>query len=152
MPRRPADTRTLDLFSWEPPEIVPAYDEGRLKSASLRARIARGVAATLKDCEMSREAVADAMGDWLGEDVSKNMLDAYASESRDEHTIPFLRVLALVQVTGDVRLLTLGAETSGHAVIEERYLGAVYEAMWTAEEERARDKRLASRRRWRGRP
>lgn len=150
MSRRTPDTETLDLLSWEPPSVVRAYSPDRVKSASLRAKIARGVAETLKNYGKPRAEVASAMAAYLGEDVSENMLNAYASEAREEHTIPYLRLLALVQVTGDVRLLSLGGEISGHAVIEERFLGAVREAMWTEQEERAREERLAARRSWRG--
>jgi hypothetical protein len=76
---------------------------------------------------MPRDQLAVKMSEWLGEDVTKNMLDAYASEAREEHTIPFLRVLALLHVTSDVRLLQLGAEMFGHShsVIEDKYLGWV---------------------------
>ena len=71
---------------------------------------------------MPREQIAAKMSEWLGKDVSKHMLDAYASEAREEQTIPFLRVLALLHVTGDVRLLQLGAELFDHSVIDDKYL------------------------------
>lgn len=122
MPRRARDTETLDLLAWEPPQLVQRYEEQRVRTASLRAKIARGVGETLREQRESREEVARQMGEWLGEDVSKNMLDAYASEAREDHTIPYLRLLALVHVTGDARLLQLGAELFDRAVIESRYL------------------------------
>jgi hypothetical protein len=102
---------------------VERYEEERVRAASLRSRIAKAVAETLKAADgFSREEIAAAMSDWLGEDISKHMLDAYASEAREEHTIPFLRVLALLHVTGDMRLLQLAAEMFGHSVIDDRYL------------------------------
>jgi len=118
-----SDKATLDLLEdWTPPEIIRRFDESRIRTASLRARIARAVAETLHECDIKREEIAVAMSKWLGEDVTKNMLDAYASEAREEHTIPYLRLLGLIQVTGDVRLLQIGAEMFGHVVADNRYL------------------------------
>lgn len=119
MARRGGDDRTLDLLAWEPPE-PPRYAEERVRTATLRDRISRAVSETLKDCEQGRAEIAAAMGAWLGEEVSENMLNAYASQGREDHTIPYLRLLALVQVTGDTRLLQLGAELFGTTVIENR--------------------------------
>ena len=126
MARRRGDTRTPDLLSWEPPvaeeDLVVRYDEPKVRAASLRDRIARAVAETLRDYQDSRESIAQAMSEWLGEDVSKPMLDAYASQAREGHTISYLRLLALIHVTGDTRLLQLGAELFQCAVIDDRYL------------------------------
>ncbi len=123
MTRDRADTRTLNLLEWEPPHIeVARFEERVVRAASLRARIARAVSQALKDDGRSRDDIAFVMSDWLGEDVTKNMLDAYASEAREDHTIPYLRLLALIEVTGDVRLLQLGAEMFGHLVVDNKYL------------------------------
>ena len=116
------DGKTLDLFGWESPRLVARFEEKSISTASLRARIARAVAATLKDTPETREIVAHRMTQWLGEKVTKHMLDAYASEAREEHTIPYLKLLALIHVTNDARLLQLGAEISGHSVIDNRWL------------------------------
>ncbi len=127
MAKARGDNDTLDLLSWEPAAVVERYEEGRVRASSLRSRIAKGIAQTLRDCDMPREQIAAAMSDWLGpgEEVSKNMLDAYASEAREEQTISYLRLLALVHVTGDVRLLQLGAEMFAHSVIDEKYVAWV---------------------------
>ena len=116
------DTNTGDLLSWEPPAVVARFDETRIRTASLRAKVARAVSETLKDCELGRDEIAERMSEWLNEDVSKNMLDAYASEAREDHTITFHRLLALVHVTGDVRPLQVGADLFDHSVIDNRYL------------------------------
>ena len=132
------DDRTLDLLNWEPPEVVRRFDEERVRTSTLRAKIARAVSETLRDCDRSRESIAAGMSDWLGEDVTKNMLDAYASEAREEHTIPYLRLLALVHVTGDVRLLQVGAEMFGHVVAEDRYVGWIRVGMEADRRDQAR--------------
>ncbi|MBF0247005.1 MAG: DNA transposition protein [Alphaproteobacteria bacterium] len=114
---------TLDILEdWTPPEVVKRYQEERVRTSTLRAKIARAVAETLHDSENSRDDIATAMSEWLGEDVTKNMLNNYASEAQEDHTIPYLRLLALVQVTGDVRLLQVGAEMFGHVVADAKYL------------------------------
>ena len=122
MAKARGDRKTLGLFDWEPPDIVRRFDPERVRTATLRARIAKAVSEALKDSDIKRKDIAGAMSAWLGEDVTKNMLDAYASEARGEHTIPYLRLLALVHVTGDLRLLQLGAEMFGAAVVDEKFL------------------------------
>lgn len=116
------DDRTGDLLSWEPPEVVKRYDEQRIKTATMRARIAHAVSETLSESKLSREVIASRMSEFLGEDVSKNMLDAYASEAREDHTISYVRLLALIHVTEDVRPLQVGAEMFGHLVVDDKYM------------------------------
>lgn len=123
MAKTRGDNGTLDwLEDWTPPAIVKRYEEERVRTSSLRARIARAVAETLHDCEISRDDIAASMSEWLDEDVSKNMLNNYASEAQSDHTIPYLRLLALTHVTGDIRLLQIGAEMFGHVVADEKYM------------------------------
>ena len=122
MVRVKGDTTTPDLLAWEPPRMVERFDEARVRSPSLRSRIARAVGETLKSCEIPRDEIAAAMSAWMGEDISLNMLNAYASEAREDQTISYLRLLALVHVTGDTRLLQLGADMFSHSIIADRYL------------------------------
>lgn len=119
MPRHPAQP---DLLDWQPPETVVAFEPSHVRAASLAASIARAVAATLRDCRLPRDDVAASMSAYLGERVSKHMLDAYASEARQDHPIPVTRLIALTHATGDRRLLQLLADPLGWAVIERRYL------------------------------
>lgn len=125
MTRRRDDDRTMDLLSWQPPEVVERYEDRSVWAVSLRARIAKAVGQTLKDCGIPREQIAKHMSEILGEEISVNALNAYASESREESTISLLRLIALVRVTQDVRLLQLAAETVGHAVIDTKYVSWV---------------------------
>ncbi|QPC44602.1 DNA transposition protein [Kaustia mangrovi] len=122
MARDRRDRGTLDLLAWEPPELVHRFDEKRVRSSSMRARIAQAVSETCKESGRTRDEIAEAMSAWLGEDVSRAMLDAYASPAREAHTISYLRLLALVHVTGDIRLLQMGAEIFGQSVVEDRWL------------------------------
>lgn len=118
-PRHPAQP---DLLEWQPPEPVVAFAPEQVRAASVASSIARAVAAALRDCGASRDDVAQRMSAYLGERVSKAMLDAYASEARREHQIPITRLIALMHATHDRRLLQLIAEPLGWAVIERRYL------------------------------
>lgn len=120
MSRRRRDDRTLDLLDWQ--GVVRRYEDHRVRAATLRVKVARAVAETLRDCGTERTEVARLMSEYLGERVSKHMLDGYASEAREEHSISFVRLAALVQVTGDPRPLQVAAELIGHSVIADRFL------------------------------
>lgn len=148
MSRRGACARTLDLLDWQPREAdVRRYDEDRVRASSLRARITHAVAETLRDCEHDRGEIARRMSEWLGEDVSKNMLDAYASEARDDHSISYLRLLALVHVTGDIRPLQTGAEMFDHVVVADGLLDWVEVGRAYEVERQARQMVRSARRR-----
>ncbi|MBX3545554.1 DNA transposition protein [Chelatococcus sp.] len=120
---RPADQ--LDLLGWAPSEPVQAFPPEKVRAASLASSIARAVSLSLKECGRTRDQVADDMGAYLGETVSSHMLNAYASEAREEHIINVVRFIALVHATRDRRLLELIASMFGWTVIERRYLPAI---------------------------
>jgi len=123
------DTRTADLLAWEPPEVVRTFPADHVRAASLRAQISKAVGAALKDSDVPRDDMAQAMSDYLGEVVPKTALDGYASEAREDHTISVVRLMALVHATGDIRLLQMLAEPFGCIVVERRYQHAVNAAM-----------------------
>ncbi|MEM7197052.1 MAG: phage regulatory CII family protein [Pseudomonadota bacterium] len=65
------------------------------------------------------------MSEYLGQDVTINMLNAYASEARTTHNITIERLMALTHVTGDVRILAYMAAKMGCLIIgkdEEPYI------------------------------
>lgn len=113
---------TLDLFSWEPPELVKRFAPEITRGASIRSMVARAVSAAMKDSGKTRTEIAERMSDVLGEEITEHTLNAYASEAKTEHTIPHFRMIALAVVTNDPRLLQIAAEAIGHAVIEAKYL------------------------------
>lgn len=123
------DPHTLDLFDHMPalPPVVARFEERVIGAANLRDRIAQAVSATLRDMVAAdREQIAQRMSDWLGEDVPKSTLDAYSSQARSDNTITYLRLLALVHATGDRRLLQLGADLFGLAVVDQRHVALVH--------------------------
>ncbi|MFT0860603.1 hypothetical protein [Ancylobacter sp. G4_0304] len=150
---RRRDTRTLDLFAdWTPPAVTDRPDERVLCARTLRERIALAVAEVLDGCkEKSREQIAEEMTEYLGgEAVSKAMLDNYASQAKDEHTISYGRLVALCAVTGDHRPLQLALDPLDRVSIETRYVGAIQEAMAREQMERLDRIARAGRRQWRG--
>lgn len=148
-PRR--DNRTLDLLGWQPPEppAVRYREPQAVRAATLTTSFIRAMHLAEEHAQKSREEIAAEMAAYLGDGTTKNVLDQYMSEARD-YTINVVRFLAFIHATRDFRLLTLLAEPFGLAVIEEKYLAAVEEAM-CAEQIEALDKRKAlARRKWRG--
>ena len=112
----------LSLLEWTPPEPTVRFDEVQVRAATIEARVSRAIAAALKDSVSDRQAVAEAMGEFLGQRVTKNMLDAYASVAREDHPITIARFVALLHATRDRRLLELIAEPLGWAVIDRKML------------------------------
>ncbi len=114
-----------DLLDWTPPQPVRRFDDHRVRAATARDRLARAVAAALKDADAAgtaREEIAQRMGEFLGERISVNALNAYASPARDDHTISAVRLMALLHATHDQRLLELLAEPMGWAVVDRKFL------------------------------
>lgn len=124
-PRRRHDRRQLDLLDWQPTNAVAAFQPETVRAASLAATLSKGVSAALKQCGRPRTDVARLMSEYLDEQVSENMLNAYAAEARSEHVINVVRFIALLHVTGDRRLLELIAALFDWAVIERRFLPAI---------------------------
>ncbi len=124
--RRQHPTRDqMSLLDWQPTSPVVAYVVDRVKASTLARTISKAVSETLKSCGRTRAEVAEAMTDYLGETVTENVLNAYASESRDDLIINITRLDALLATTKDRRLLELIAARHGWAVIERRHLPAI---------------------------
>ena len=135
--------RQPDLLDWTPPEPVAAFAPEAVRGATLDARIARAVSVAMTESKLPREEIAARMSAWLGTKVPTNMLNAYASVARDDHPIGLARFLALVQATGDRRLLELLAEMFGWAVIERRHLPLIEMAAIREQEDELRRRRDA---------
>ena len=128
MAPRVASDNQMELLDWQAPSPVRRFDERQVRAAKLKDRLALAIAVALKDADphgLRREDIALRMGDFLGERISVNMLNAYASQAREDHTISVPRLMALVHATGDQRLMELIAEPLGLAVIERRFLQVI---------------------------
>ncbi len=100
-------------FTFEPP--APA--SGAAGLAGLDRVVAATVALILKEDPRSREEIAGAVSALLAEPVTKMMLDAYASEAREDHNISAARLLALVAVTERHDLLDALVRRIGAALL-----------------------------------
>lgn len=150
-PRPPSNQ--LDLLKWQPPAPpVARFQPAEVRAETLRAQICRAMKLAAEDSGKSRDELAADMSAFLEEPVSKPALDAAISQARDDHTINVVRFIAFVMATRDMRLLNLVASQLGMVCIEERYLGAVEEAMLTERIEKDEAARKMARRRWKGAP
>ncbi len=118
---RRRDTQTIDLFSdYEPKPVVDRFPEEKVRAWTPDRRLSRAIAATLDEAAVSREKIAAALSEQIGERVSKGMLDAYASPEKP-HAISALRLAGLAMVTGDVRALNTLLAEAGLIVVEAKY-------------------------------
>ncbi|WP_374653084.1 DNA transposition protein [Dongia sp.] len=151
MARQRNDGKTMDLLNWQPPATAAAFPAEKVRAATLRAKISKAVALSLHECGQDRDKIAAEMTAFLGEDCPKNMLDAYASEGREDHVINLIRFIGLAHATGDAqRLLQTFAEMFDLAVIPARYVAAIEEAIITDKIEELTQRQKLSRGRWKG--
>ncbi len=135
-----------DLLDWTPPAAVQRFDEDRVRAVTVAGKICRAVSQTLKEAKGSRREVAGCMSAFLGEDVSENMLNAYASEGRPDHVINAVRFVGLLHATQDRRLLEMVAEMFGWIVIEKRFLKLIELAVLQEKQAEIRRRADAARR------
>ncbi len=131
----------LGLLEWTPPEPVVRFDADQVRAATIGERISRAVTLALKDHALPREEIAQRMSDYLGTRVSVNVLNAYASQARGDHSISVVRFCALLHATGDRRLLELLAGMNGWAVVEQRQIKMIRLATAQDREAQARRER-----------
>jgi hypothetical protein len=111
-----------DLFrDYAAPTVVERYEPERMRAATITMRVARAVSEALKNDGRPRAAIAGEMSAYLGDTVTEHMLDQYASPSNDKHNIPAHRLLALLVVTGDARLINAVLADTGLVAVAEKY-------------------------------
>lgn len=119
---RRRDSLTADLFrDYKPEPVVERFDADAVQAWSLEGRLSKAVALTMDESGISRADIAAAMSDTLKANVSKAMLEAYASQAREQHSISAVRLAALIEVTGDARALNVLLESSGLIVVPQKY-------------------------------
>lgn len=92
MTRRGKDTLTGDLF--EVPQPAAPIDA----SMDYRREVAALISKVLKEADIDRHDVAASMSRLSGREVSKYMIDAWCSESRDTYNMPFYEAAVLETV------------------------------------------------------
>lgn len=120
--RKPRDEFTLDLFNdWTPPRVSVGFEPDAFPGTRLASRISRAIARVLKDCGKDRRTVAAQMSERLGYKVTKETLEAYASEAKTQNNITVERFIALIHATGKTELLGFLAEGFDMAVVPRKY-------------------------------
>lgn len=136
------DKKTMDMFSdYTPATMVSAtFNADQIRGENFSVKLSHGIAAAMSDCPRSRDEILNDMRSYLGPEsagnVSVNILNAWASETRADQQPNPTRLMALLDSTKDMRLLNLFAEPNGWAVIDKKYLPAIREAMIADEIER----------------
>ncbi len=149
MAKQRSDTQTLSLFDWEPPKVSVNLPEEMTRGGTIDTQIARAISHALAESGLSREETATAMSDYLGQEVTKNMIDAYASQARETHKITLERFIALIEVTKNIGLAGFVAQFFGHIVVPTKY-GELIDLHYTEEKlEELEQKRLMLRTKWR---
>ncbi|MGR9345877.1 hypothetical protein ACU8NW_14835 [Rhizobium leguminosarum] len=119
---RKRDTFTVDLFrDYQPAPVVDRFDHEEVKAYSLAGKLSKAVALTMEESGMTRDELATALSDVTKSPVSKAMLDAYASQAREQHSISAVRLAALITITEDPRALNVLLEDAGFIVIPKKY-------------------------------
>lgn len=112
MPHRTPHPNQLG-FAFDPPVLA----SGPASLAGLERQLSRGVATMLKDDPRSREVIAAEMSVLLDEEISRFMIDAYASPARPEHKVPGSRWMAMIAVTQRFDVLDQALREIGAAVL-----------------------------------
>jgi len=119
---RRRDTSTIDLFrDYQPKSVVARFAPEEVRAANCAARIAKAVSAALKKNGRSRATIAQLMSEYLGETVTDQMLNAYASQANERHNIPTHRLIALAVVTGDIRVINAMLQDTSFIAIDARF-------------------------------
>lgn len=128
------DPHTLDLWrDWTPPEDVSVrFEPDVAKGGTLDVKIARVLSEAMSRSGKPRAQIAKEMSNFLGQSVTENMLDCYASPARRDHKITLERFIALLDVTGCNELLGFVAEFVGFVAVPARYAEVIQ--LWQTEE------------------
>ena len=90
--RRVKDDKTLDIFAVPQPVLsIPGNGNYAVAVSELVSEI-------LKHSDLDRYEIAARMSRLSGDEVSKNMLDAWSSPARTDHNLPLYRASLLEEV------------------------------------------------------
>lgn len=143
------DTSTPDLFrDYEPRPVVERYDPERMRASTVSMRIARAVSEALRSDGRKRDEIAREMSEYLGDTVTEAMLNQYASPSNDRHNIPAHRLIALLVVTGDARLINAALSDTGLIAVATKYEALIRREMAKEQRERLDREIAAADARW----
>lgn len=125
-PRKQVAPGQLEMSFFDVP-ATPRSDAGSLDIAQSVRDTLNDTLATAKADGRDRYDIAASISRLSGRDMSKDMLDRYTAPSSDGHRFPLEALPALIQATGDFRLLELIAHKCGCKVLrgEEAMLAEI---------------------------
>ena len=85
----------------------------------LRRKTAESLALDIKECALSREQIADQLGDIHGRRFTRAQIDAWTAETK-QHQFPTYLLPAWTLVTGSTRLLDLLCAAAGLYLADQR--------------------------------
>jgi len=119
---RKRDAFTIDLFrEYQPAPVVDRFDGELVKAWSLGGRLAKAIAICMEECGLSRDEIAAQMSEITKASISKTLLDAYASQAKEQNQISAVRLAALVAITGDARPFNVLLAEAGLIVVPQKY-------------------------------
>lgn len=127
---------TQDLLSWEPPKVEARFDPIRVRAHTPQAKVSKALSEALKIDGRSREEIATALSKQLGETVSRDSLDAWASEARETSNISAYRLMALAVVLNSKELLNEMLSDSEMIVVDRKYLPLIKRQLIEDQQER----------------
>jgi len=146
------DRKTLDLLSWQPPDVAESFEPERVRGHSDRIRMARAYAEAIKESGLSRDDIHADMVAHMGFEFSRNTLDRVTAPSSDAHEFTVSKLIAFLRAVPDLRVANELLKGTGFAAIPEQYLAAIEEAICLDQKEQLDDRIRRARRSWKGRP
>lgn len=144
------DVKTLDLLSWEPPEVAEQFTQERVRGHSDKVRMARAFSEAITESGKSRDDIHAEMVRHMGHEFSRNTLDRCTAPSADAHEFTTSKLIAFLQSVPDIRVINELLRGTGFAAVPEQYLGAIEEAICEDQIERLTERKRLARRSWKG--
>jgi hypothetical protein len=144
MAKARGDKMTGDLLSWEPPKVAPRFEETRVRASSLARKVCRVLAESLKEDGRSREDIAAQLSEFLGEEISRDSMDAWTSEARENNNISAYRYFALARILGSAEMLNELLTDTNMIVVDQKYQPLI-ERELALEKKEALEQFIASR-------
>jgi len=101
--------------------------------------------ATLKECLLGPEEIADEMSRLTGDKITKNHIANWSAESKSQYRLPLEWAAAFSIVTNDTRVIKAALEGSGINLLDDKEM-TYYEIGKAIEEKRESDARIKENR------
>ena len=114
-------SRKLELADMPLPPVVARFMPDRIRASTAAGRISRVISESIRDSAKSREEIAREMSACLGETITVAMLDQYSSTANEKNNMPAHRLVALLSVTSDVRIVNALLADTGFIAVDGKY-------------------------------